>query len=96
VIVTMLWETLGGWYEQTVEQVKKQASAQPRQTWGGSEQSEPTRHLYQKLSVLLAWPGEMQPSWLTGSQPLPAPHQTNNHQIIAIRITNDCSSQVSI
>jgi hypothetical protein len=32
--------------------VKKVASAQARQT--GEEQSEATRHLYQKLSVLLA------------------------------------------
>ena len=32
--------------------VKKLASAQARQT--GEEQSEATRHLYQKLSVLLA------------------------------------------
>ena len=52
VFVPMPWETLGGWHEQTVEQVKKLASAQARQT--GEEQSEATRHLYQKLSVLLA------------------------------------------
>ena len=48
----MPWETLGGWHEDTVDQVKKLASAQARQT--GEEQSEATRHLYQKLSVLLA------------------------------------------
>ena len=52
VFAPMPWETLGGWHEETVEQVKKLASAQARQT--GEEQSEATRHLYQKLSVLLA------------------------------------------
>ena len=35
-----------------MEQVKKTAFAQARQT--GEEQSEATRHLYQKLSILLA------------------------------------------
>jgi len=52
VFIPMPWETLGGWHEQTVEQVKKLASAQARQT--GEDQSTATRHLYQKLSVLLA------------------------------------------
>ena len=51
VFVPMPWETLGGWHTETVAQVKKQASAQARQN--GVEQSETTRHLYQKLSVLL-------------------------------------------
>jgi hypothetical protein len=50
--IVLPWETLGGWHEETVEQVKKLASAQARQT--GEDQSEVTRHLYQKLSVLLA------------------------------------------
>ena len=52
VFIPMPWETLGGWHEETVEQVKKLASAQARQT--GEDQSTATRHLYQKLSVLLA------------------------------------------
>jgi hypothetical protein len=52
IFVPMPMETLGGWHEQTVLQVKKLASAQARQT--GEEQSEATRHLYQKLAVLLA------------------------------------------
>jgi hypothetical protein len=52
VFVPMPMETLGGWHDQTVLQVKKLTSAQARQT--GEEQSETTRHLYQKLAVLLA------------------------------------------
>ena len=51
VFVPMPWETLGGWHEETVAQVKKLASAQARQT--GEDRSEAIRHLYQKLSVLL-------------------------------------------
>ena len=51
VFVPMTWETLGGWHEETVEQVKKLASAQARQT--GEDRSEAIRHRYQKLSVLL-------------------------------------------
>ena len=51
VFVPMSWETLGGWHAETVAQVKKLASAHARQTV--EEQSEATRHLYQKLSVLL-------------------------------------------
>ena len=43
---------LGGWHGETVAQVKKLASAQARQT--GEDRSEAIRHLYQKLSVLLA------------------------------------------
>ena len=52
VFIPMPWETLGGWHDETVAQVKKLASAQARQT--GEERSEVIRHLYQKLSVLLA------------------------------------------
>jgi hypothetical protein len=53
VFIPMPWETLGGWHDETVAQVKKLASAQARQT--GEERSEEViRHLYQKLSVLLA------------------------------------------
>ena len=51
VFVPMPWETLGGWHEQTIAQVKKLASAQARQT--GEDRSDTIRHLYQKLSVLL-------------------------------------------
>ena len=51
VFIPMPMETLGGWHEQTVLQVKKLASAQARQT--GREQSETTRQLSQRLSVLL-------------------------------------------
>ena len=52
VFVPMPWETLGGWHTEAVAQVKKLVSAQASQT--GEEQSETTRHLYQKLSLLLA------------------------------------------
>ena len=51
VFIPLPMETLGGWHEQTVLQVKKLASAQARQT--GEEQSDATHHLYQKLAVLL-------------------------------------------
>jgi hypothetical protein len=44
VFVPMPWETLGGWHEETVAQVKKLASAQARQT--GEDRSEAIRHLY--------------------------------------------------
>ena len=65
VFAPMPWETLGGWHEETVEQVKKLASAQARQT--GEEQSEATRHLYQKL------PGQGQRC--TPPQQVPYPRQ---------------------
>ena len=52
VFVPMPMETLGGWHDATVLQVKKIASAQARQT--GGEQSDVTRHLYQRMAVLLA------------------------------------------
>ena len=51
VFIPMPMETLGGWHDQTVLQVKKLASAQARHN--GEEQSVTTRHLYQRLSVLL-------------------------------------------
>ena len=41
-----------GWHEATEMQVKKLASAQASQT--GKDQSDATRHLYQKLAVFLA------------------------------------------
>ena len=50
--IPMPMETLGGWHEQTELQVKKLASAQARHT--GGDQSETTRHLSQRLSILLA------------------------------------------
>jgi len=50
--VPMPMETLGGWHEATTLQVKKIASAQARQT--GEELSDVTRHLYQRMAVLLA------------------------------------------
>ena len=44
-------ETLGGWHETAVQQIKKLAAALSRQT--GEEESVATSHLYQKLSVHL-------------------------------------------
>ena len=45
-------ETLGGWHEECVLQVKKIGSALARQT--GQEEGEAIRHLTQRISVLLA------------------------------------------
>ena len=45
-------ETLGGWHDQTVAQVKRLGSALARQT--GQDESEAIRHLAQRLAVLLA------------------------------------------
>ena len=51
--VPMPMETLGGWHDATVQQVKKIASAHARQT--GGEQSDVTRqHLYKRMAVLPA------------------------------------------
>ena len=44
-------ETLGGWHETAVQQIRKLAAALSRQT--GVEESVATGHLYQKLSVHL-------------------------------------------
>jgi hypothetical protein len=52
VFIPMPMETLGGWHEQTVDQVRKIGSALARHT--GQEESEAIRHLGQRLSVLLA------------------------------------------
>ena len=52
VFIPMPMETLGGWHEKTEMQVKKLASALARHT--GGEQSETTRHLCQRLAILLA------------------------------------------
>ena len=51
VFVSMPWKTLGGWHEETVEQIKKLASAQDRQARDMS-------NTIRKLSCL---PGAMQP-----------------------------------
>ena len=45
-------ETLGGWHDQTVSQVKRLGSPLGRQT--GQEESEVIHHLAQRLAVLLA------------------------------------------
>ena len=50
--IPMPMETLGGWHESTVSQVKKVGSALARQT--GQEESVAIQHLAQRLSVLLA------------------------------------------
>ena len=52
VFIPMAMETLGGWHDSTVSQVKKVGSALARQT--GQEESEAIKHLAQRLSVLLA------------------------------------------
>ena len=44
-------ETLGGWHETAVQQIRKLAAALSRQT--GEEESVATSHLYQKLSIHL-------------------------------------------
>ena len=44
-------ETLGGWHDKTVEEVKKMGSALGRQT--GAEDSDVISHLIQRISVLL-------------------------------------------
>ena len=51
VFIPMPAETLGGWHEQAVLQVRKLGSAQARQT--GQEESVAIGHLFQRLSVLL-------------------------------------------
>ena len=69
--IPMSMETLGGWHEQTELQVKKLASAQARHT--GGDQSETTRHLSQRLSILLARGNaalilNRQPTFLTAAE----------------------------
>ena len=51
VFIPLVFETVGGWGEQTVAQVKKMGSALARQT--GGEEGEVIRHLVQRVSVLL-------------------------------------------
>ena len=50
--IPMPVETLGGWHDQSVLQVKKIGSALARHT--GQEDSVTINHLFQRLSVLLA------------------------------------------
>ena len=45
-------ETLGGWEEQAERQIKRLGAALARHT--GQEEAEKTRHLFQRLAVLLA------------------------------------------
>ena len=45
-------ETLGGWEEMAERQIKRLGAALARHT--GQEEAERTRHLFQRLSVLLA------------------------------------------
>ena len=51
VFIPLPVETLGGWHETAVQQIRKLAAALSRQT--GVEESVATGHLYQKLSVHL-------------------------------------------
>ena len=50
--VLLVVETLGDWEEQAEVQIKKQGAALSRRT--GQEEAEKTRHLFQRLAVLLA------------------------------------------
>ena len=52
VFIPLPVETLGGWHEETVTQVKRLGSALARHT--GQEESEAIRHVAQRLAVLLA------------------------------------------
>ena len=51
VFIPLPVETLGGWHDDAVQQVKKLGSALSRQT--GQEESIAISHLFQRLSVLL-------------------------------------------
>ena len=51
VFIPLPVETLGGWHENAVIQVKKLWSAQPRLT--GQEESVAIAHIFQRLSILL-------------------------------------------
>ena len=52
VFVPLVVETLGGWEEQAEVQIKRLEAALARHT--GQEEAEKTRHLFQRLAVLLA------------------------------------------
>ena len=49
--VSLPFETLGGWHEVTVREVKKIGSALSRHT--GSNEGETIKHVIQRISVLL-------------------------------------------
>ena len=51
VFIPLPVETLGGWHEDAIVQIRKLGSAQARQT--GQEESVAIGHLFQRLSVLL-------------------------------------------
>jgi hypothetical protein len=51
VFIPMVVETLGGWHESAILQIKKLGAALARHT--GEEESEKIRHLYQRLAILL-------------------------------------------
>ena len=51
VFIPMPWETLGGWHDETVAQVKKLASALARNT--GQEEQEAFTHIWGRLGLLL-------------------------------------------
>ena len=51
VFIPMVVETFGGWEESAADQITKLGAALARHT--GEEESEKTRHLYQRLAVLL-------------------------------------------
>ena len=50
--VPLVVETLGGWEELAEKQIKRLGAALARHT--GQEEAEKTRHLFQRLAVLLA------------------------------------------
>ena len=52
VFILLPVETLGGWHPKAEEQIKKIGRAQARNT--GKEEDEAIRHLFQRLSILLA------------------------------------------
>ena len=52
VFVLLPVETLGGWHEQAVIQIKRMGAALARNT--GQDEADKTRHLFQRLAVLLA------------------------------------------
>ena len=51
VFIPLVVETLGGWHEQAEQQIKRIGAALARQT--GQDEAEKTRHLFQRLSILL-------------------------------------------
>ena len=50
-VIPLPVETLGGWHPIAVKQIRKLARAQARNS--GKEEEEATRHLFQRLGVLL-------------------------------------------